>query len=99
MYGQSKNPEMLIRLCVRWMCRQVYVVRLCVNSEAVLSTRDVRWELVAVLTAVTTKVTLEWVSEAMASHVDGVHDVVQEQKLCSGRSGTPSILLPLRLAP
>ncbi len=79
MYGQSKKSWNVDSVVCEWMCSQAYVVRLCVNSEAVLSTRDVRWELVAVLTAVTTKVTLEWVSEAMASHVDGVHDVVQEQ--------------------
>ena len=36
-------------------------------------------ELIPVLAMVTTDVTLERVSEAMAAHVDGEHDVVQEE--------------------
>lgn len=44
-----------------------------------LPSRYVRGELVSVLTPVTTEVALEGVSEAMAAHVNGVHDVVQEE--------------------
>lgn len=49
---------------------------------------DVRRELVPVLTPVTAEVTLKGVSEAVAAHVDGVHDVVQEEN--------PAVLTPVR---
>lgn len=39
----------------------------------------VRGELVSVLTPVTAEVALEGVSEAMAAHMNGVHDMVQEE--------------------
>lgn len=39
----------------------------------------VRRELVSVLTPVTAEVTLKGVSETMAAHMNGVHDMVQEQ--------------------
>lgn len=54
---------------------------LCPLSSAhlVLSTADVRWKLVAILAAVATDVTLERLSEAMTTHVDGEHDVVQKE--------------------
>lgn len=35
-------------------------------------------ELVTVSTAVATHVALKWVAEAVAPHVDGEHDIVQE---------------------
>lgn len=44
-----------------------------------LSSCYVRRELVSVLTSVTTEVTLKGVSETMAAHMNGVHDMVQEQ--------------------
>lgn len=43
-----------------------------------LSAADVRRELVAVLAAVATDVALEGLPEAVTTHVDGEHDVVQE---------------------
>lgn len=49
------------------------------RSEAMLPSRYVRGKLVPVLTPVTTEVALKGVSEAMAAHVNGVHDVVQEE--------------------
>lgn len=49
------------------------------RSVAMLPSRYVRGELVSVLTLVTTEVALEGLSEAMATHVNGVHDVVQEE--------------------
>lgn len=49
------------------------------HVEAVLPARDVGRELVAVLAVVAAHVALEGVSEAVAAHVDGVHDVVQEE--------------------
>lgn len=48
-------------------------------SVAVLPSRDVWGELISVLAAVAAQVALEGVSEAVAAHVDGVHDVVQEE--------------------
>lgn len=48
-------------------------------TKGVFSTDDVRGELVAIFAAVAADVALEWVSVTMATHVDGVHDVVQEQ--------------------
>lgn len=36
-------------------------------------------ELISILAVITTDVTLKRVSEAMAAHVDGEHDVVQEE--------------------
>ena len=44
-----------------------------------LSSCYVRRELVSVLTPVTAEVTLKGVSETMAAHMNGVHDMVQEQ--------------------
>lgn len=44
-----------------------------------LSSRYVRRKLISVLTPVTTEVTLKGVSETMAAHMNGVHDMVQEQ--------------------
>lgn len=44
-----------------------------------LSSCYVRGELVTILTPVTAEVALEGVSEAVAAHVNGVHDVVQEE--------------------
>lgn len=60
------------------LCESVYnlVDR---GSVAMLPSRYVRGELVPVLTPVTTEVALEGVSEAVAAHVNGVHDVVQEE--------------------
>lgn len=44
-----------------------------------LSAADVRQELVAVLATVATNVALKGLMEAMATHVDGEHDMVQEE--------------------
>lgn len=49
------------------------------GSVAMLPSCYVRGELVPVLTPVTAEVALEGVSEAVAAHVNGVHDVVQEE--------------------
>lgn len=72
------------------------VCRLVVGgSEAMLPSRDVRGELVAVLTTVATEVALEGVSEAVAAHVNGVHDVVQEEDAAVFAAVRPH-LLPVR---
>lgn len=55
----------------------------------------VRRELVAVLTPVAAEVAGEGVSEAMAAHVNGVHDVVQEQHAAVFAAVRPH-LLPVR---
>lgn len=47
--------------------------------ESVFTTDYVRGELIAVFAAVTTDVTLKWISVTMATHVDGVHDMVQKE--------------------
>ena len=44
-----------------------------------LSPADVRGELVAILTPVATDVALKGLAETVAAHVDGEHDVVQEE--------------------
>lgn len=49
------------------------------SAHLVLSSDDVRGELVAVLAAVAADVAFERLAEAMAAHVDGEHDVVQEE--------------------
>ena len=55
-------------------------VCVCVSiSVAMLPSRHVRGKLVTVLTAVATEVALKGISEAVAAHVNGVHDVVQEE--------------------
>lgn len=43
-----------------------------------LATGYVGRELITILTAVATHIALKWVAEAVATHVDGEHDVVQE---------------------
>lgn len=48
-------------------------------AHLVLPPDNVGRELVPVLAVVTTDVALERVSEAMAAHVDGEHDMVQEE--------------------
>lgn len=48
-------------------------------ADLVLPATDVRGELVAVLAAVAADVALEGLVEAVAAHVDGEHDVVQEE--------------------
>lgn len=55
----------------------------------------VRGELIAVLTPVTTEVAFEGVSEAVAAHVNGVHDVVQEENAAVFAPVRPH-LLPVR---
>lgn len=52
--------------------------RLCL-AKGVHSADDVRGELVAIFAAVAADVTLEGVSVAVATHVDGVHDVIQKK--------------------
>lgn len=47
--------------------------------EGVFTTDYMRGELIAVFAAVTTDVALQWISVSMATHVDGVHDMVQEE--------------------
>lgn len=54
-------------------------VEASVCSVAMLPSCYMRGELVPVLTPVTAEVALEGVSEAVAAHVNGVHDVVQEE--------------------
>ena len=49
------------------------------SSEDVFSADDVGGELVAVSAAVTTDVALQGLAEAMATHVEGEHDVIQEE--------------------
>lgn len=47
--------------------------------EGVFTTDYVRGELIAVFAAVTTDVALQRISVSVATHVDGVHDMVQEE--------------------
>lgn len=47
--------------------------------EGVFTPYYVRGELIAVLAPVTTDVALQWISVSVATHVDGVHDMVQEE--------------------
>lgn len=61
------------------LCESVCCSLVDGGSVAMLPSRYVRGELVSVLTPVTAEVALEGVSEAMAAHMNGVHDVVQEQ--------------------
>lgn len=49
------------------------------SANLVLPADNVRRELVAVLAAVATDVALEGLAEAVAAHVDGEHDMVQEE--------------------
>lgn len=49
------------------------------SAHLMLSTADVRQELVAVLAMVATNVALKGLMEAMTTHVDGEHDMVQEE--------------------
>lgn len=49
------------------------------NVNNVLAANDVRRKLVAVLTPVSANVTLEGLPETVAAHVDGEHDVIQEE--------------------
>lgn len=49
------------------------------SANLVLPTDNVRGELVAVLAAVAADVALEGLAEAVAAHVDGEHDMVQEE--------------------
>lgn len=49
------------------------------SAHLVLSAADVRRELVAVLAVVAADVALEGLVEAVATHVDGEHDMVQEE--------------------
>lgn len=62
------------------------------GSVAMLPSRYVRGELVSVLTPVTTEVALEGVSEAVAAHVNGVHDVVQEENAAVFATVRPHLL-------
>ena len=49
------------------------------SPEDVFSTDNVGGKLVAVSAAVTTDVALEGLAETMATHVEGEHDVIQEE--------------------
>lgn len=57
-----------------------------------LPSGDVRGELEAVLAPVAAEVALEGVSEAVAAHVDGVHDVVQEEHAAVFAAVRPHLL-------
>lgn len=48
-------------------------------AHLMLSSADVRRELVTVLAAVATDVTLKRLAETVTSHVNSEHDVVQEE--------------------
>lgn len=63
------------------LCDSVYVCALFDKrgSVAMLPSSYVRGELIAILTLVTAEVALEGVSEAVAAHVNGIHDVIQEE--------------------
>ncbi len=93
-----KNPEMLIRWCVSECVVKCMWYVSVLTQEAVLSTRDVRWELVAVLTAGNHK---GYTRMGLGSHGIPCGWCTWRgpgTKLCSGRSGTPSILLPSPLS-
>lgn len=49
------------------------------SANLVFPTDNVRGKLVAVLAAVAADVALEGLAEAVAAHVDGEHDMVQEE--------------------
>lgn len=61
------------------VCLCVFSGRWGWSSVAMLPSCYVRRKLVSVLTPVTAEVALEGVSEAVAAHVNGVHDMVQEE--------------------
>lgn len=46
------------------------------SMESVFAAHYVRGELIAVFAAMPTNVAFQWISVAMATHVDGVHDMV-----------------------
>lgn len=76
----------LMRVCMSECVWHVFHLYTCLcesvcspGSVAMLPSRYVRGELVSVLTPVAAEVALEGVSEAVAAHVNGVHDVVQEE--------------------
>lgn len=72
LYSRSKS-ECVVLFSVRTAVYSLHC------SVAMLPSGHVRGELVSVLAPVTTQVALKGVSEAVAAHVDGVHDVVKEQ--------------------
>lgn len=49
------------------------------SAHLVLSTADVRQELIAVLAVVAANVALKGLVVAVTTHVDGEHDMVQEE--------------------
>lgn len=66
------------------------------QSQAMLPSRDVRGELVAILAAVAAQVALKGVPEAVAAHVDGVHDMVQEEDAAVLTAVSPHLLAVCR---
>ena len=50
-----------------------------ISFQNVLSTDNVRRKFIAILTAVAADITLKRLPETMAAHVDGEHDVIQEE--------------------
>lgn len=51
------------------------------SLERMFTADDMRGELVTVFAVVTTDVAFQRIPVSMATHVDGVHDVVQEEHL------------------
>lgn len=91
MFKLKPSPEYIafrIKIVTCWSKTFIYVfANVCVYiyisylhrvplTKGVHSADDVRGELVAIFAAMAADVTLEGVSVAMATHVDGVHDVI-----------------------
>lgn len=51
------------------------------SPEGVFTADDVRGKLIAVFAVVTTNVAFQWIPVSVTTHVDGVHDVIQEKHL------------------
>lgn len=87
--------RVVVYVCARVVHAHVYPCE-CERaiSVAVFPSGHVRGELIAVLAAIATQVALEGVAEAMAAHVDGVHDMVQEEHATVFTAVRPH-LLPL----
>lgn len=75
--GGSEKAAVLV-LFLGWL-GGAGVGRTLAHVEAVLPSRYVRRELVPVLAVVAAHVALKRITEAVAAHVDGVHDVIQEE--------------------
>lgn len=75
--GQGIRAD--IRLLLLFPSLPFPLIPTILSLEGVFTADYVRGELVAVSAAVTTDVALQWISVSVAAHMDGVHDMVQEE--------------------